>query len=405
MATVKIKLREPKSANGRGILVYQVSHRGVTQQLSSNIKLYACCWDDANAIVKLDGNGDEKAYLLACQRRVERDMKQLRKIVDNLDSRRGRYTVRDVIDRFREFDGKVCILAWLQKQIDRLEAENRMGTARSHRSTYLSLEAFLCGVDFPLELVDSRFAADYEAWLRQRGVIRNTVSFYMRVLRSVYNKAVRYGLVEQAAPFRYVYTGIDRTRKRAAGEDLIIRLRNLDLKHSYSLSLARDLFVFSFCMRGMAFVDLAYLRKNDRTGDIIRYVRRKTGQCLSVKLEACMQTIIDRYAWRTGNSVYLFPILRSEQPHCAYLQYLSALGRYNRQLRLLSKMLGTDVYLSSYTSRHTWATVARNHLVPISVISAGMGHTSERTTQIYLDTIENSEIDKANRQLLSFLNG
>lgn len=252
--------------------------------------------------------------------------------------------------------------------------------------------------------MDKHFAADYDTWLRQRGVVRNTVSFYMRVLRSVYNKAVRYGLVEQAEPFRYVYTGVDRTRKRAVGESTIARLQKLDLRHSFPLALARDLFVFSFCMRGMAFVDLAYLRKRDRKGDCICYVRRKTGQCLCVKLEACMKAIIDRYARYTDNSSYLFPILRSERSEYSYAQYLTALGQYNRRLRQLSRMLGTGVCLSSYTSRHTWATVARNHLIPISVISAGMGHSSERTTQIYLDTLENSEIDKANRRLLSFLN-
>lgn len=145
---------------------------------------------------------------------------------------------------------------------------------------------------------DSRFVEEYGEWLRRRGVVRNTVSFYMRVLRSVYNRAVGERLVAQTYPFGNVYTGIDRTRKRAVDERIIGRLSRLDLRGSAPLALARDLFVFSYCARGMAFVDMAFLRRQDIRDGVVHYVRHKTGQPLSVRLEPCMQAIVARYAGR-----------------------------------------------------------------------------------------------------------
>lgn len=127
----------------------------------------------------------------------------------------------------------------------------------------------------------------------------------MRILRSVYNKAVRRRLAEPASPFGGVYTGVDRTRKRAIDERLIARLKSLDLPVSGALPLARDLFVFSYCMRGMAFVDMAFLRKKDMRDGAIHYVRRKTGQRMTVHLEPCMREIIGRYAPRTRDTPYL----------------------------------------------------------------------------------------------------
>ena len=225
----------------------------------------------------------------------------------------------------------------------------------------------------------------------------------MRVLRAVFNKAVREGIVSQSSPFRNVYTGVDRTRKRAVGEETVIRLRRLNLEHSPSLALARDIFIFSYCARGMAFVDIAFLRKQDIAGGAICYVRRKTGQRLTIRIEPCMGDIIERYAPVTRTSDYVFPLLNAEDPVRGFSQYQTALGYYNRRLKRLAELLELETPLSSYTSRHTWATTARNHNVPLSIISAGMGHASEKTTQIYLASLESSVIDQANRSIIASL--
>lgn len=183
----------------------------------------------------------------------------------------------------------------------------------------------------------------------------------------------------------------------------MVRLQKLDLTHSAPLAFSRDMFIFSYCTRGMAFVDIAYLKKEDVSGGILSYVRHKTGQRLTVRIEPLIEEIIERYEPLVHNSPYLFPIITSNDPEEAFRQYQTALGYHNRKLKKLGKLTGENLHLSSYTARHSWATVARKHNVPLSVISAGMGHTSEKTTLIYLDSVENSLIDKANEEILEAL--
>ena len=291
---------------------------------------------------------------------------------------------------------------FFKEQIQFLTECNRRGTARNYLAAVNTLSGFLNGRDLCFSGLTSQFVEQYSEYLLRRGMVRNSLSFHMRILRAVYNKAVRRGYAEQSFPFRDVYTGIDKTRKRAVGESVISRLIRLNLDNKPFLSFARDIFLFSFYTRGMAFVDIAYLRKSDIQEGIIRYDRHKTGQHLAVRIEPCIQTIIDRYA--NPKTCYVFPILKSENPENCYRKYKTELRLYNARLGRISRLLGLEQNLSSYTSRHSWATMARNHKVPISVISAGMGHSSERTTQIYLTSLENSLIDNANRGILESLN-
>lgn len=398
--SVKVKLRVSRVPGKAGSIYYQLTHQRLTRHITTRVRLLPEQWNAAGEQVILDGSG----HLSVCQYQIDSDLTLLKRIIREL-VRDGRpYTVDDVIVRFNASLRGATVLAFLREQIAHLTKNNRLGTARNYTRTYNSFAAFLGGADLPFTAFTESLVEEYNAYLMRRGVVRNSVSFYMRILRSVYNKAVRQRLAEQTFPFGSVYTGIDRTRKRAVDERLIGRLRGLDLHDSAPLSLARDLFIFSYSTRGMAFVDMVYLRKKDLKEGAIHYVRRKTGQRMTVHLETCMREIIARYEPSTREIAYVFPVLSAEDPIKAYSQYQVALNYYNRQLKRLSAMLGLEGGLSSYTSRHSWATAARNHKVPLQVISAGMGHTSERTTQIYLSALETSVIDSANRKILASLN-
>ncbi len=295
---------------------------------------------------------------------------------------------------------KPKFLSFMKEQIDLLEQSRRLGTAHNYRSTLKSFSDFLGHKDIRFTSMTAELISSYEQWLHDREVSRNSSSFYLRVIRSVYNKAVRQGLAKQADPFSEVYTGVDKTRKRAVDEKLIMSLLKLELKTDTQRQ-ARDLFFFSYCTRGMAFVDIAFLKKSDISGGAINYIRRKTKQQMSVKIEPCVQNIIEHYAEKTKGSPYVFPLITSTDTEEAFHQYQSKLGYHNRQLKALFRALGEDIPISSYWARHSWATSARDKNIPLSVISAGMGHTSEKTTEIYLASLDNSVIDKANRNILS----
>lgn len=143
----------------------------------------------------------------------------------------------------------------------------------------------------PFDGITSEMMQCYQAHLLARGLTMNTISFYMRILRTCYNRAVDEGITEQRTPFRHVYTGIDRTVKRAVGLATIRRIRDLDLSASPALDFARDMFLFSFYTRGMSFIDMAFLRKSDLHDGVLAYRRRKTGQLLRIGWERCMAEI------------------------------------------------------------------------------------------------------------------
>ena len=396
MATIKVKLR-PSSVVGRaGTIYYQVTHRRATQQITTNIRLQPDEWDAIGEQVVI--SVADKSII---QNRIDSDIALLKRIVKDLDGSGVTYSVGDIIKRYKSPECHVFVLDFMKNQIRLMRNANRLGTALNYEKTMKNIAEFLGGVNLPFSAMTEQLIADYNAFLVQRGMVRNSISFYMRIMRAVYNKAVRQKLVEQSHPFTEVYTGIDRTRKRAVSESVISQLYKLKLTEGTPLALARDIFIFSYCTRGMAFVDIAYLKKENIQNGVICYARRKTGQLLSVRIEPSIQRIIARYS--SALSPYVFPILTSTETKEAYEEYQVAINNHNRLLRRLSKMLPAGCKLTSYTSRHSWATAARNHNVPISVISAGMGHTSEQTTQIYLTMLENSVIDDANQGLIMSL--
>lgn len=339
------------------------------------------------------------------QSQIDSNLGALRRIISEWESCKNGETRRKRRDeRGRKQKVQTSVLDFMQQQVNFLKDCKRLGTAQNYQRAHDSLKTFLGDKKLYFSDVTTRFADSYNDFLLQKGLLRNSISFYMRILRAVFNKAVRCGLAEQTYPFKEVYTGIDKTRKLAVNKDFMKHLIELQIPEDSPLMFARDLFLFSFYARGMAFVDIAFLKKTDLNGNVIRYTRHKTGQTLIIKIEPCIRSIIDKYATKVKNTPYVFPILKGSDLQENYRHYKNRLRVYNSHLKQLAMKIGTTVRLSSYTSRHTWASMARAHNIPLSVISAGMGHTSEKTTEIYLTSIENPIVDGANKELLDSLN-
>lgn len=274
----------------------------------------------------------------------------------------------------------------MQGVIAKLKLLNKHRTAENYATTLNSFTQFRNNADLLLGEVTSDLMMRYEAYLASKDVTKNTISFYMRILRVVYNRAV----------------------KRAISFAAIKRIKELDLTFHPVLDSARDMFMLSFYTRGMSFVDMAYLRKTDLKYGIITYCRRKTGQQLSIKWERCMAEIVAKYgngnSYRSisSDSPYLLPILR--EPFAdSRNQYRSTLQQINKSLKTIAKLAKLDVPLTMYVARHSWASIACSKHIPISVISEGMGHDSEATTQIYLASLDTSVIDRANSLILKGL--
>lgn len=240
--------------------------------------------------------------------------------------------------------------------------------------------------------------AAYSQWLRQHGISMNTVSCYLRSLRAIYNKVVKQYRLEDRKPFNDLFTGHAKTVKRAATDDDIKRLQTIILLKQSALQLSRDIFLFSLYAQGMPFVDIAFLHKEQIQDGMIIYERHKTGQQIIVKIEGCMQEIIDRYS--KADSDFVFPIITTHNPAQAYKQYQSSLRTYNRNLHKLEKVAGLKRSLTSYVVRHTWASIAYDTNIDLAVIASSLGHTNTNTTPIYIRDINNRRLAEANKKVL-----
>ncbi len=296
---------------------------------------------------------------------------------------------------------KKSFFGFMEEVIDSLRDLGKTRTSDAYIASLNSFRRFRNYKDVSVDRVDSEMMLAYEAYLKSNGVSPNSSSFYMRNLRAAYNRAVEKEITPQRFPFKHVYTGIDKTVKRAVPLTVIRMIRKMDLRSSPSSDFARNMFLFSFYTRGMSFVDMAYLRKKDLVGGVLSYRRRKTGQQLFIKWERPMQEIVDKYD--TGDSPYLLPIIKPNSRIEERSQYIYSGHNINRSLKFIGRALSLTLPLTMYSARHSWASIARSKKIPISVISEGMGHESETTTRIYLASLDNVEIDKANSVILKSL--
>ena len=292
------------------------------------------------------------------------------------------------------------LFGFMDKIICRLKENGRLRTSETYRSTLNSFRRFRHNRDIDLRRLDCHVVEAYEAWLRNRGLVPNSTSFYLRILRATYNRAVELQHIRNRRPFRHVYTGVDRTVKRALPLNTLRRIRALDLSRRPKMEYARDMFMLSFYLRGMSFVDMAFLRKSDLRRGKIEYRRRKTGQKLSVAWTREMQQIIEKYP--PNSSAYLLPIIRREDYNEIYA-YRNAGYMINYNLKRIASLAGISVPLTLYVARHSWASIARASGIPLSVISEGMGHESEATTRIYLANLDTAVVDRANARILRMI--
>lgn len=286
-----------------------------------------------------------------------------------------------------------------RQEIVHLKIRARFSTARNYQTVLSRLQKFTCKSRLDFSELDQQLLTDFETALRQDGCHLNTISCYMRTLRAIYNKAVKQNLTLLQPLFKSVFTGNERTRKRAIPHECLQRLLQLDCSDNPALQLAKDLFLFSLYARGISFVDMAYLKHSHIRQDYLIYYRRKTHQQLAIRIEPPLREILNRYQ-QDGKSPYIFPLLTQTSPRESYLEYRYQLTLYNKRLYQLEQLLGTKYHLSSYVSRHTWATMAKDMAIPLSVISESLGHTSEKTTYIYMKSLEKQRLDEANQKLI-----
>ncbi|MFR9556653.1 MAG: site-specific integrase [Rikenellaceae bacterium] len=330
---------------------------------------------------------------------VRFEYKRLQQIILHQDLCQQRYSVDDIAEIYVKHHKNTTLFGFALETIARLKEVGNITNAENYFSLLVSFMTFRKGENIELKSLNSDLLEAYEAYIKHKGggSSLNSISFYMRTLRAIFNRAVEKGLVKEQSLFRRVYTSIEKTAKRAIPISYITKLKEVDLIDHPELEFTRDLFLFSFYTRGMSFVDIAYLKKCEIKNGEFTYRRSKTGQSIRVKWEQCMADIVDRH--NIQESEYLLPIITNPK-YDARQQYIDMRDRVNRNLKRLAPIAGIPHNITMYVARHSWASVAKAKNISISVISEAMGHDSEATTRIYLASLDNALIDDANSLII-----
>ena len=400
MTSIKVKFRPSIDGSSEGSIFYQIIHERTIRQLNSAYKVLPSEWDERRETAITDYDSARMTLIMAIRDNIRSDIDRFAKIVRKLKNTGLAFTADDVVNEFVRHGNEYSMFNYMENIIINLKIAGRIRTSETYRATLNSFKKFRCSKDIMLDRLSTEIMENYEAWLKNRGIALNTISFYTRILRAVYNRAVENEIIENRQPFRHVYTGLEKTVKRALPLSIIKKIKTLDLSSSQALDFARDIFLLSFYLRGMSFIDMSFLKKSDLKNGHITYRRRKTGQQLIIEWTTEMQTILDKYP--ENKSIYLLPIIRNAgaNERCAYR---NTGYNINHNLKRIADMVGITIPLTLYVARHSWASAAKAKGIPVSVISEGMGHNSETTTKIYLASLDTSVVDKANSLILKSL--
>lgn len=253
------------------------------------------------------------------------------------------------------------------------------------------------------DTMDARWLSDFERWLVESGLKTNSRSITFRNIRAVFNYAID-NEYTQLYPFRKFKIKREETRKRSLTVEQMRMFIDYPCEEQHKVY--KDMFILMFCLIGINAIDLLTARKDALKNGRIEYKRAKTGKLYSIKVQPEAKEILDRYSGKE----YLLDVTGENE------DYEKFMYRMNYALRTIGERVKTEKGrkrkikplfpgLSSYWSRHTWATLAYELDIPVDVISQALGHSSPHpTTMIYIDP-KLSKVDEANRKVLDYVFG
>lgn len=403
MATIKLKFR-PSSVKGKdGTLLFQIIHKRQVKQIYTGLHINDAEWNagESDIIITPEASPGKRMALSAIKDAVQKCRQKLLAIISEFEHKGGAYTVQDVVMAYNAPITIEGLVSFARRLIEDMKKIGKKSSVKRLSTTINSLLRYTGGMDVAWTEISSTFIIGFEEFLMRRGLCRNSTSFYMRNLRSIVNRAIEEGFEVIHNPFKHVYMGVDKTVKRAVSLDVVRMIRDLNLSGRPALDFARKVFMFAFFTRGMSFVDIAFLKKSNLHNGVITYSRRKTRQQLMIRIEPELKKIIDSFG--KNATPYLLPIINDESGN-QERQYENAYCRVNRNIQKVGEMLGLNTKLTLYVARHAWASIAHSNNVSLSTISKAMGHESEKTTIIYLQSLDSSSVDKANSDIIRMMN-
>lgn len=397
-ATVNVLLFKSKTlSNGEHPLMIRVCKDGKKKYQSLGISIHPQFWDFEKNKPKRHCPNKE-----LIQRLINDKISELSDRILELKAEDKDFTATNLIKQNKQSAKKYTVQDLFKSHISTLEQQNR----RKYASTFKELERSLIGFNGHLDIyfsdIDIEWLRGYENYLKFNGLKLNSIGIRMRTLRVLCNKALDDGVIKaEQYPFKnYKVAKLsEETVKRSITKEDIEKVIAYKTDNKYT-QLAIDLFYFSYLCAGINFKDMAFLTRENIIENRLVYVRKKTKKLIKIPIQAKALDIINKYS--RGNGKYLFPILADF--HKTDIQQINRLNKVlkiiNKRLKAIGKELNLPIDLTTYVARHSFATVLKRSGVSTSIISESLGHSSEKVTQYYLDSFENSQIDEAMKNLL-----
>lgn len=386
--------------NGECALMLRIIKDRKIKYQSLGISILPQFWDFEKNQPKRNCPNKDAILRLITEKTKEYQEQLIELKIENKD-----FTVKSLVEKVTKPTKRKTVGELFTERIQELKDAKRLGYAESHETVYHSLLNYNGHLDIYFSEIDKEWLQKYEVWLRNIGNKENTIGIRFRTLRAVYNLAIEKQFVKpECYPFRsYKVSKLHQdTAKRALTKNDVLNIINYQAqsKKCRYRQLTVDLFAFSYFMGGINFKDIAFLKEDNIIDKRLSYIRRKTKQLITLPLQPQAIEIINKY--KSADNPYLFPIL-SSQPLTESQQrnrIRQAAKSVNRNLKAIGEELNLPIDLTTYVARHSFATVLKRSGVNTSIICEAMGHSSEKVTQIYLDSFENEQVDTAMSNLL-----
>ncbi|WP_339917863.1 site-specific integrase [Yeosuana marina] len=399
---IKLSLdtRRRKKDNSFPIII-RLSHFRKTTSIATGTSVQLNFWDERNE--KIKKNYSDSITVKKLNNKLLKAKVRAINIIDKLNDTeelnylsisqlKNKITKKVTFNSFFEYSNSI---------IEQLKKVERYGNANSYYAVTKILKKFNKGNDLKFNEVNYEFLKKFEQFHYSRGNSTNGLAVYMKTIRAIYNKAIKAGIIpKEAYPFTNYRIKTTPTEKRALDINSIKSIMLLQLKETNNLFHYRNYFLTSYMLYGVSFIDMAFLKLENIIDNRIKFFRRKTSKPYDIKITPQLKEILAFYTKNKNKSDFIFPIIKRDTYELQYKDVLWARKVYNQGLKQIAEKCHIEQRLTSYVSRHSFATQAMLQDVPLQAISAMLGHNRLSTTQIYLKSLPSEVLDDYNKKLV-----
>ncbi|MEO6731927.1 MAG: site-specific integrase [Ferruginibacter sp.] len=403
--SIKVLLYSSKTlSNGEHPIMLRVIKDRKPKYISVGFSCTTDLWDDGENLPKKKHPHFKEIKILIAKKKLDAE-----RLVLNLENDDKNLSSHEIKGKLRKQKmNNPLVMDYFNCIVERFVQSGQIKNSEVYKDTKRNLFHFINTRKLHFSDIDVLFLNSFEEFLKKSGKGENTIYIYLRTLRALINKAIKEDICsEKYYAFKNFsltkYSKI-KTEKRAIEKDDIEKIKKLNLKNNKELIDAKNIFLFSFYCRGINFIDIASLKWKDTKGERLSYRRSKTNELFNLSLLKPAQDILDYYHPLTyaSKESYIFPIFNQNHntPQALYNRKVKMLRKINADLKEIAALTKLKTELTTYVARHSYATILKKSGISTSIISEAMGHDSEKTTQIYLESFGNNILDEASKAIL-----